>query len=144
MRAAHVTGFVLWLTGLPAAGKTTIANNVAPELERRGRVVDLLDGDVVRTHLSKGLGYTKADRDVNVARIAWVASRIARAGGVVIVSAISPYDEARKNARSLIEPHVPFGGQRDSGTGWREPGTEALDVYSDWKTVYVTHDPASV
>ncbi len=103
-----MSGFVLWLTGLPAAGKTTIASNVVPELERRGLVVDHLDGDIVRTHLSKGLGFSKADRDVNVARIAWVASRVARAGGVVIVSAVSPYEEARKQARSLIEPHAPF------------------------------------
>jgi adenylyl-sulfate kinase len=103
-----MSGFVLWLTGLPAAGKTTIASNVVPELELRGHVVDHLDGDIVRTHLSKGLGFSKADRDANVARIAWVASRIARAGGAVIVSAVSPYEVARKQARSLVEPHAPF------------------------------------
>ena len=108
MRAAHVSGFVLWFTGLPGAGKTTIASNVAPELEQRGFVVDQLDGDIVRTHLSKGLGYSREDRDTNIARIAWVASRIARAGGVVIVSAISPYEEARRLARAVIEPHAPF------------------------------------
>ncbi len=101
-------GFVLWFTGLSGAGKTTIASNVAPELERLGIVVDHLDGDIVRTHLSKGLGFTKEDRDANIARIAWVASRIARAGACVIVSAISPYEEARRHARSLIEPHAPF------------------------------------
>ena len=103
-----MTGFVLWFTGLPGAGKTTIANVVAPELEQRGFVVDHLDGDVVRTHLSLGLGFSKEDRDTNIARIAWVASRVARAGAVVIVSAISPYTEARRHARSLIEPHAPF------------------------------------
>src|SRR4051795_1617169 len=103
MRVAHVSGFVLWFTGLSGAGKTTIASNVAPELERRGFVVDHLDGDIVRTHLSKGLGFSKEDRDANIARIAWVASRIARAGGAVIVSAISPYAEARDKARRLIE-----------------------------------------
>ncbi len=103
-----MSGFVVWFTGLSGAGKTTIANVVAPELEQRGFVVDLLDGDVVRTHLSKGLGFSKEDRDTNIARIAWVASRVARAGAVVIVSAISPYAEARRHARSLIEPHVPF------------------------------------
>jgi adenylyl-sulfate kinase len=103
-----MSGFVIWFTGLSASGKTTIASNIAPELERRGLVVDHLDGDIVRTHLSKGLGYSKEDRDVNIARIAWVASRVARAGAAVIVSAISPYEEARRLARSLIEPHSPF------------------------------------
>jgi adenylyl-sulfate kinase len=103
-----VSGFVLWFTGLSGAGKTTISNGVAPELERRGLVVDLLDGDIVRTHLSKGLGFAKEDRDTNIARIAWVASRVSRAGAAVIVSAISPYEEARRLARSLIEQQVPF------------------------------------
>jgi len=103
-----VTGCVIWFTGLSAAGKTTIANMVAPELERRGHLVDVLDGDVVRTHLSKGLGYSKEDRDINIARIAWVASRLARAGATVVVSAISPYEEMRRHARSLVESHAPF------------------------------------
>jgi adenylyl-sulfate kinase len=101
-------GFVLWFTGLSGAGKTTISNIVEPELERRGLVVDHLDGDIVRTHLSKGLGFSKEDRDTNIARIAWVASRVARAGGAVIVSAISPYEEARRHARQLVEQHTPF------------------------------------
>ena len=103
-----MSGFVLWFTGLSGAGKTTIANNVEPELERRGFVVDHLDGDIVRTHLSKGLGFSKEDRDTNIARIGWVASRLARAGAVVIVSAISPYEELRRHARSLVEQHAPF------------------------------------
>ena len=103
-----MSGFVLWFTGLSGAGKTTLADIVGPELERRGLVVDHLDGDVVRTHLSKGLGFSKEDRDTNIARIAWVASRIARTGGAVIVSAISPYAEARRHARQLVEPHAPF------------------------------------
>jgi adenylyl-sulfate kinase len=102
------TGFVLWLTGLSGAGKTTIASVVAPELERRGFLIDHLDGDVVRTHLSRGLGFSKEDRNTNVGRIAWVAARIARAGGAVIVSAISPYEEARRQARQLIETQAPF------------------------------------
>src|SRR6266516_2742000 len=108
MRVAHMSGFVLWFTGLSGAGKTTIANIVEPELERRGFVVDHLDGDIVRTHLSRGLGFSKEDRDTNIARIGWVASRLARAGAVVVVSAISPYEEMRRHARSLVEPHAPF------------------------------------
>jgi len=103
-----MSGFVVWFTGLSAAGKTTIANVVDPELERRGLVVDHLDGDIVRTHLSKGLGFSKEDRDTNIARIGWVASRLARAGTAVIVSAISPYEDARRHARSLVEQHAPF------------------------------------
>jgi adenylylsulfate kinase len=108
MRAPHMSGFVLWFTGLSGAGKTTIANIVEPELERRGFVVDHLDGDIVRTHLSKGLGFSKEDRDINIARIGWVASRVARAGAAVVVSAISPYEEMRRHARSLVEQHTPF------------------------------------
>jgi len=103
-----VTGFVVWFTGLSAAGKSTIAGLVAAELEQRGHVVDTLDGDVVRTHLSKGLGFSKEDRDTNIERIGWVASRLARAGATVVVSAISPYDEARRKARSLVERHGMF------------------------------------
>jgi adenylyl-sulfate kinase len=103
-----VSGFVIWLTGLSGAGKSTIGNAVANELERRGLVVDKLDGDVVRTHLSAGLGFSKEDRDTNIHRIGWVASRIARAGGAVVVSAISPYEEARQFARSIVEVHAPF------------------------------------
>jgi len=104
----EMAGFVLWFTGLSGAGKTTIANIIVPDLERRGLTVEHLDGDVVRTHLSRGLGFSKEDRDVNIARIAWVSSRIARAGAAVIVSAISPYEEARRHARGLVETQVPF------------------------------------
>ena len=102
------TGFVLWFTGLSAAGKTTVGSLVASELESRGRTVDVLDGDVVRTHLSQGLGFSKEDRDTNIARIGWVASRLARAGSAVVVSAISPYEEARRRARALVEENAPF------------------------------------
>jgi adenylyl-sulfate kinase len=100
--------FVVWLTGLSASGKSTIAKHVAVELEQRGLLVERLDGDVVREHLSKGLGFSKADRDTNIERIGWVASRLARAGAVVVVSAISPYEEARRKARRLIEEHAAF------------------------------------
>ena len=103
-----MSGFVIWFTGLSAAGKTTVGSLVACELEERGRTVEVLDGDVIRTHLSQGLGYSKEDRDTNVARIGWVASRLARAGVAVVVSAISPYEEARRRARALVEEHAPF------------------------------------
>jgi len=101
-------GFTLWFTGLSGAGKTTIAEIVGPELERRGVLVDYLDGDVVRTHLSKGLGFSKEDRDTNIGRIGWVASRLTRAGAAVLVSAISPYAETRANARGMVEEHGSF------------------------------------
>ena len=101
-------GFTLWFTGLSGAGKTTIAELVRPELERRGRLVEWLDGDEVREHLSKGLGFSKDDRDTNIDRIGWVASRLTRHGAAVIVSAISPYREARQNAREMIEANGAF------------------------------------
>jgi adenylyl-sulfate kinase len=101
-------GFTIWFTGLSGAGKSSIADLVIPELERRGRVAEALDGDVVRTHLSKGLGFSKEDRDTNIQRIGWVASRITRHGGVTVVSAISPYEETRQAARELVEEFGPF------------------------------------
>jgi adenylylsulfate kinase len=101
-------GFVVWLTGLPGAGKTTLGLQLASELTAMDLVVELLDGDIVRTHLSRGLGYSKEDRDTNVARIAWVASRVARAGAATIVSAISPYAEGRSKARTLIAREAAF------------------------------------
>jgi adenylyl-sulfate kinase len=102
------SGFVIWLTGLSGAGKSTIAHLIGPELERRGMLVESLDGDVVRTHLSAGLGFSKEDRDTNIHRIGWVSSRLARAGAAVVVSAISPYEDARLVARRLVEEHAPF------------------------------------
>ena len=101
-------GFTLWLTGLSGAGKTTIAHLVGPELERRGHLVEYLDGDTVRLHFSKELGFSKQDRDTNIERIGWVASRLTRHGAAVIVSAISPYEEARRRARALVEEWGPF------------------------------------
>jgi adenylylsulfate kinase len=96
-------GFTLWFTGLSGSGKSTIAHLVGPELDRRGLVVEYLDGDTVRTHLSKGLGFSKEDRDTNIERIGWVASRLTRQGGAVIAAAISPYEETRRKARELVE-----------------------------------------
>jgi adenylylsulfate kinase len=107
-RFAERNGFTLWFTGLSGAGKSTIANIVGPELEERGRRVEYLDGDVVRTHLSKGLGFSKEDRDTNIERIGWVASRLTRHGAAVLVSAISPYEETRRKARVMVEEFGPF------------------------------------
>ena len=102
------SGTVLWFTGLSGAGKSTIAELVGADLEQRGHLVEYLDGDVVRTHLSKGLGFSREDRDTNIERIGWVASRLARHGATVLVSAISPYAEARAAARALVEEYAPF------------------------------------
>jgi adenylyl-sulfate kinase len=101
-------GFTLWFTGLSGSGKSTIAHLVGPELDRRGLIVEYLDGDTVRTHLSKGLGFSKEDRDTNIERIGWVASRITRQGGAVIAAAISPYEETRRKARALVEQFGSF------------------------------------
>lgn len=95
-------GFTVWLTGLSGAGKSTIADLLTKELEARGRLVDVLDGDVVRTHLSKGLGFSREDRDINILRIAFVCSLLTRHGAAVISAAISPYQEARRQAREQI------------------------------------------
>ncbi len=101
-------GFTLWFTGLSGAGKTTIAHLVGPELDRRGLIVEYLDGDTVRTHLSKGLGFSKADRDAHIERVGWVASRLTRHGAAVIAAAISPYEETRRKARTMVEEFGPF------------------------------------
>jgi adenylylsulfate kinase len=101
-------GFTLWFTGLSGAGKTTIAHIVGPEIERRGPIVEYLDGDTVRTNLSKGLGFSKEDRDTNIERIGWVAARLTRHGAAVLASAISPYDETRRHARAAVEEFGPF------------------------------------
>jgi len=93
-------GFVVWFTGLSGAGKSTIASALAAELARRGRHAELLDGDEVRTHLSKGLGFSKEDRDTNIRRIGYVARLVARSGGVAITAAISPYREVRDEVRA--------------------------------------------
>src|SRR6476659_4941479 len=101
-------GFTLWFTGLSGSGKSTIAHVIGPELDKRGLVVEYLDGDSVRQHLSKGLGFSKEDRDTNIERIGWVASRLTRQGGAVIAAAISPYRETRQKAREMVEEFGSF------------------------------------
>jgi adenylylsulfate kinase len=96
-------GFTLWFTGLPCSGKSTLAELLKPELERRGRTVDILDGDVVRTHLTKGLGFSKEDRDENIRRIGFVCKLISRHGGIAIAAAISPYKAIRDEIRKTHE-----------------------------------------
>lgn len=105
-RRDHQRGFVVWLTGLSGAGKTTLASALVPELREAGRKVELLDGDVVRTHLSKGLGFSREDRETNVARIAFVAHLLARNGVVAVVAAISPFRRGREEARRMIGDFV--------------------------------------
>jgi adenylylsulfate kinase len=94
-------GFTLWFTGLSGAGKSTLANLVAVELRNRGRRVEVLDGDEVRTNLSKGLGFSKEDRDTNIRRIGYVCNLLARNGVIAISAAISPYREVRDEVRRL-------------------------------------------
>ena len=95
-------GFCLWFTGLSGAGKSTIAEAVQVMLLERGRQVTLLDGDVVRTHLSKGLGFSKQDRDTNIRRIGFVASEIVHHGGAVICAVVSPYEATRNECRGMV------------------------------------------
>ncbi len=95
-------GFTLWFTGLSGAGKSTLAEAVAPVLRERGVKVEILDGDVVRTNLSKGLGFSKEDRDANILRIGFVAHLLSRNGVAAITAAISPYRDIRDQNRALI------------------------------------------
>ncbi|MBO0685258.1 MAG: adenylyl-sulfate kinase, partial [Candidatus Dormibacteraeota bacterium] len=95
-----LNGFVIWLTGLSGAGKSTIAQRLQQELASLGRPAEVLDGDEIRTHLSAGLGFSKEDRDTNIRRIGYVARVLARNGGVAITAAISPYREVRDELRA--------------------------------------------
>jgi adenylylsulfate kinase len=106
MTTTEVPGCCLWFTGFSGAGKSTIAGIVAEELRARGRRVEVLDGDEVREHLSKGLGFSKEDRDTNIRRIGYVASLLARNGVVAITAAISPYRAGRDEVRGWIENFV--------------------------------------
>jgi adenylyl-sulfate kinase len=96
-------GFTVWFTGLSGAGKTTLATALATELRAQGVSVEILDGDEVRTNLSKGLGFSKEDRDTNIRRIGYVSRLLARNGAGVIAAAISPYREVRGEVRWAIE-----------------------------------------
>ena len=100
------TGFVLWLTGLSGAGKSTVAAKLAPALAERGHRVELLDGDEVRTNLCQGLGFSREDRDTNIARIGYVAGKLSKHGVTVLVAAISPYREARDRVRAAVDNFV--------------------------------------
>lgn len=103
-------GFTLWFTGLSGAGKTTLAERIDKILRARGMKVEMLDGDVVRTNLSKGLGFSKEDRDTNIKRIGFVCKILSRNGVVAIASAISPYrdvrDEVRQDIGDFVEVYV--------------------------------------
>lgn len=98
----HRQGICVWFTGLSCSGKSTTAEILTVLLEEYGRQVTLLDGDVVRTHLSKGLGFSKDDRDINIRRIGFVAAEITRHGGVVLCAAVSPYRATRNDVRNMI------------------------------------------
>src|SRR5262245_50340423 len=97
-----MSGFVVWFTGLSGAGKRTLAAMLSAELRSRGVHVEVLDGDEVRTHLSKGLGFSKEDRDTNIRRIGYVAKLIARSGACAMTAAISPYRAIRNEQRAQI------------------------------------------
>lgn len=99
-------GFTLWFTGLSGAGKSTIASLLKEEFKKRNLKIEVLDGDEIRTHLSKGLGFNKEDRDANIRRIGYVASLLSRNGVIVITAAISPYREIRNEVREMHENFI--------------------------------------
>jgi len=102
-------GFTLWFTGLSGSGKSTLTELLSEEFEKRGYKVEVLDGDVVRTNLSKGLGFSKEDRDINIRRIGFVCDLLSRNGVIAISAAISPYQSVRGENRALVESHgTPF------------------------------------
>jgi adenylylsulfate kinase len=100
------TGFVVWLTGLSGAGKSTVAAVLAADLLERGHRVEVLDGDEVRTNLCQELGFSREDRDTNIARIGYVAGKLAKHGVAVVVAAISPYRAARDRVRGQVRNFV--------------------------------------
>src|SRR5437868_6544225 len=106
----HHKGFTLWFTGLSGAGKSTLSEAIYHRLKAAGAKVELLDGDVVRTHLSKGLTFSKEDRDINVRRIGFVCELLSRNGVIAMAAAISPYravrEEVRANIANFVEVYV--------------------------------------
>ncbi|MEL6339407.1 MAG: adenylyl-sulfate kinase [Myxococcota bacterium] len=99
-------GCTVWLTGLSGSGKSTIAQLLSDRLEASGRTVTRLDGDEIRTHLTRGLSFSREDRDINVMRVAYVAREVVRHGGIAVASLISPYRETRGRARAMIGEFV--------------------------------------
>jgi sulfate adenylyltransferase len=108
MSALPRRGVTVFLTGLSGAGKSTIADALIASLESEGRPVTVLDGDVVRTHLSSELTFSREHRDLNIRRIGWVAGEVVKHGGTVVVAAIAPFDQAREEARTLVEKYGRF------------------------------------
>jgi adenylylsulfate kinase len=131
-------GFTIWLTGLPCSGKSTIAKALAEHLRARALNVEVLDGDIVRQNLSKGLGFSREDRDTNILRIGFVAHLLSRNGVVVIVAAVSPYAAAREQVRRqigrFVEVHVdcPLGEceRRDVKGMYRQARAGALAAFT--------------
>jgi adenylylsulfate kinase len=131
-------GFTVWLTGLPCSGKSTIANALAAHLRERALNVEVLDGDVVRQNLSKGLGFSRSDRDTNILRIGFVAHLLSRNGVIVIVAAVSPYaaarDQVRKQIGRFVEVHVdcPLGEceRRDVKGMYRQARVGTLSAFT--------------
>ena len=108
MSAAQRPGVTVFLTGYSGAGKSTIADALIAQLDAEGRPVTVLDGDVVRTHLSSELTFSREHRDLNIRRIGWVAGEVVKHGGTVVVAAIAPYEAAREEARALVEKQGRF------------------------------------
>ena len=104
----HGDGVTVFFTGLSGSGKSTVAALLAVQLAEAGRSVTLLDGDVVRTHLSQGLGFSKADRETNIRRIGWVAAEVTKHGGVAVCAPIAPYAATRAAARQMVERYGRF------------------------------------
>jgi adenylyl-sulfate kinase len=154
-------GFAVWFTGLSGAGKTTLAERLVARLREQRGNVELLDGDVVRTNLSQGLGFSRADRDTNIRRIGFVTELLARNGVIVVVAAISPYrdarDEVKRRIPQFVEVHVDcpleilaardtkglykraLAGEIGNFTGISDPYEVPLDpsvvIHSDWESI---------
>jgi adenylylsulfate kinase len=139
-------GFVVWLTGLPGSGKTTIARQLEPELRKRGWPVEVLDGDEIRQNLSKGLGFSREDRETHLKRVTYVAKLLSRNGVAVIAAFISPYrnirEHARKETTNFIEVYVkcsvdacaerdPKGLYKKASTGQIKDLTGPQDLYEE-------------